>query len=31
MQNPELLIDIFLIIFIGMGPVKALLVYIGMT
>ena len=31
MQNPELLIDVFLIIFIGMGPVKALLVYIGMT
>jgi len=31
MENPELLIDIFLIIFIGMGPVKALLVYIGMT
>lgn len=31
MDNPALLIDIFLIIFIGMGPVKALLVYIGMT
>jgi multiple antibiotic resistance protein len=31
MQNPELLIDVFLIIFIGMGPVKALLVYIGIT
>ena len=31
MENPVLLIDIFLIIFIGMGPVKALLVYIGLT
>ena len=31
MQNSGVLIDIFLIIFIGMGPIKALLVYIGMT
>jgi multiple antibiotic resistance protein len=31
MENPAQLIDIFLTIFIGMGPVKALLVYIGLT
>ena len=31
MENPVQLIDVFLIIFIGMGPVKALLVYIGLT
>ena len=31
MENPAQLIDIFLIIFIGMGPIKALLVYIGLT
>lgn len=31
MENPVQLIDIFLTIFIGMGPVKALLVYIGVT
>ena len=31
MQNPEFLIDTFLIIFIGMGPIKALLVYVGLT
>ena len=31
MENPAQLIDIFLIIFIGMGPIKALLVYVGLT
>ncbi len=31
MQNPELFIDTFLIIFIGMGPIKALLIYISLT
>jgi len=31
MENPALLIDIFLVVFIGMGPIKALLVYIGLT
>jgi multiple antibiotic resistance protein len=31
MENPAQLIDVFLIIFIGMGPIKALLVYIGLT
>jgi MarC family membrane protein len=31
MENPVQLIDVFLIIFIGMGPIKALLVYIGIT
>jgi multiple antibiotic resistance protein len=31
MENPAQLIDIFLTIFIGMGPVKALLVYVGLT
>ena len=31
MENPGQLIDVFLTIFIGMGPVKALLVYLGLT
>jgi MarC family membrane protein len=31
MENPAQLVDVFLTIFIGMGPVKALLVYIGLT
>jgi multiple antibiotic resistance protein len=31
MQNPGFLIDTFLIIFIGMGPIKALLIYISLT